>query len=215
MREELENKNMVEMPAEEKFAAVEKFKNTLQENFLNFGELLSNIKQKGTFKVKGYKTFKDFIETEYNISGSFANKMISVYELYVEELDIDEYSLNQIGFERLCMIKPFVQDEELSIAETWIDEAKEKATPELRESIKKEKEKTKKAKPFKEVFSDQFVEKLCTFFNCPKKSLMFKFAVFFNDYDLNELKQEIKDKQRKLEQSPDFEGLFADMKEGE
>lgn len=215
MREELENKNIVEMQPEEKFAAVEKFKNTLQENFLNLGELLSNIKQKGTYKVKGYKTFRDFIETEYNISGSFAMKLISVYELYVEDLDVDEFTLNQIGFERLCMIKPLVHDQDPSIAETWIDEAKEKATPELRQVIKDEKEKTKKVKPFKEVFSDQFVEKLCVFFNCPKKSLMFKFAVFFNDYDLNELKQEIKDKQRKLEQSPDFEGLFADMKEGE
>lgn len=215
MREELQKKNMIEMQPEERFAAVEKLKNTLQENFLNFGELLSVIKRKGIYKVKGYKTFKDFIETEYNISGSFANKMISVYELYVEELDIDEFTLNQIGFERLCMIKPLIHDQDPSIAEIWIEEAKEKETPRLRQSIKEEKEKTKKIKPFKEVFTGQFMEKLCVFFNCSEKSLLFKFAVYFNDYNLNELKQEIKDKQRKLEQSPDFEGMFADMKEGE
>ncbi len=198
---------------EEKFAAIEKFKNTLQESFISFGELLSEIKRKGTYKIKGYKTFKDFIETEYNLASSFASKLIDTYELYIEELDIDEFTLNQIGFDRLNMIKPFVKDTELSIAETWIDEAKEKPTPELRQIIKDEKEKTKKVKPFKEVFAEQHIEKMRTFFNCSTKELNFKMAIYFQDADLNEIKQEIKDKQRRLEQSSEFEGMFADFKD--
>ncbi|HOD55419.1 MAG TPA: hypothetical protein PKJ08_12905 [Candidatus Cloacimonadota bacterium] len=198
---------------EDKFAAIEKFKNTLQENFISFGELLSEVKRKGTFKVKGYKTFKDFIETEYNITSAFAGKLIDTYELYIEELDVDEFTLNQIGFDRLNMIKSFVKDTELSIAEEWIDEAKEKNTPELRQMIKDEKEKVKKPKTFKEIFAEQHVDKMRTFFNCSAKELNFKMAIFFHDADLNMIKQDIKDKQRQLEQSGDFEGMFADFKD--
>lgn len=195
---------------EEKFKAIENFKNKIQEDFVGFGTLLSEIKRKGSYRVKGYKIFKDFIETEYNISSAFANKVISVYELYIEELDIDEFTLNQIGFDRLNMIKPFVQDSELSIAENWINEAKEKSTPELRQIIKDEKEKTKKVKSFKEVFTDQHLERMVTFFNCSAKELNFKMAIYFQDMDLDQVKHDIRDKQKKLEQSGEFNGMFAD-----
>lgn len=198
---------------EEKFAAIEKFKNRLQEDFIGFGELLSEIKRTGTFKVKGYKTFKDFIETEYNLASNFATKLIDTYELYIEELDIDEFTLNEIGFDRLNMIKPFVKDSEISIAETWLDEAKEKSTPELRQIIKDEKEKIKKPKSFKEVFAEQHLEKMVTFFNCSAKELNFKMAIYFQDADLESVKQEIKEKQKRLEQSGEFAGMFADFKD--
>jgi hypothetical protein len=205
MSKEIENQTT----PEETFAAVERFKNRLQEDFIGFGELLSGLKRKGTFRVKGYKTFKDFIETEYNVSGSFANKLIEIYELFIEEMDIDEFTLNQIGFDRLNMIKPFVKESEISVAEVWIEEAKEKSTPELRQAVKDEKEKSKKPKTFKEVFTDQFMERMVTFFNCNTKSVMFKMAVYFQDMDLDTVKQDIKDKQKKLEQSGEFDGMFA------
>ena len=196
---------------DEQFAAVDKMKDKIQDNFIAFGELLSAIKRKGTYRVKGYKTFKDFIETEYNIAGLFANRVIDVYDLYIDELSIDEFTLNQIGFDRLNMIKPFVRDAEISIAEAWIEEAKEKSTPELRQIIKDEKEKTKPPKPFKEVFSEQHLEKMCTFFNCSVKELNFKMAIYFHDMDLDAVKQDIKEKQKRLEQSGDFDGMFADF----
>ena len=207
MSKEIENQTT----PEETFAAVERFKNRLQEDFIGFGELLSGLKRKGTYKVKGFKTFKEFIETEYNIAGSFANKLIEIYELFIQEMDIDEFTLNQIGFDRLNMIKSFVKESEISVAEVWIEEAKEKTTPELRQVIKDEKEKTKKPKTFKEVFTDQFMERMVTFFNCNTKSVMFKMAVYFQDMDLDTVKQDIKDKQKKLEQSGEFDGMFADF----
>jgi len=196
---------------DEKFAAIERFKNRLQEDFIGFGELLSEIKRKGTYRVKGYKTFKEFIETEYNLASNFATKLIDTYELYIEELDIDEFTLNQIGFDRLNMIKPFVKESEISVAETWIEEAKEKSTPELRQIIKDEKEKTKKPKSFKEVFAEQHLERMVTFFNCSAKELNFKMAIYFQDMDLDAVKQDIKEKQKRLEQSGDFDGMFADF----
>ena len=196
---------------DEQFAAIDKIKDKIQDNFIAFGELLSAIKRKGTYRVKGYKTFKDFIETEYNIAGSFANRVIDVYDLYIDELSIDESTLNQIGFDRLNMIKPFVRDTEISIAEAWIEEAKEKSTPELRQIIINEKEKTKNPKSFKEVFAEQHLEKMCTFFNCSVKELNFKMAIYFKDINLDDVKQDIKEKQKKLEQSGDFNGMFADF----
>ncbi|MCB5250700.1 MAG: hypothetical protein RBS16_07250 [Candidatus Cloacimonadales bacterium] len=202
--------NDLKQSPEEQFLAIERLKNTLQENFITFGQLLSEVKRKGVFKAKGYKNFKDFIETEYNITSAFAGKLIDTYELYVEELDIDEHTLNQIGFDRLNMIKSFVKDTELVIAEEWIDEAKEKNTPELREMIKEEKERTKKPKSFKEVFTEQYIEKMRVFFNCSAKELNFKMAIYFQNMDLDQVKQDIKDKQRQMEMSGEFVGMFND-----
>ncbi len=198
---------------EKQFEAVLRFKNRLQEDFIAFGALLSEIKRKGVYKAKGYKTFKDFIETEYNLASAFATKLIDTYELYIEELDIDEESLKEIGFDRLAMIKPFVKDTEISIAESWIEEAREKTTPELRQIIKDEKEKTKKQKTFKELFIEQHHEKMVTFFNCNMKELNFKLAIYFQDEDLDSIKQVIKEKQRKLELSGEFSGMFSDSNE--
>ena len=193
---------------DEQFESISRMKDKIQENFITFGDILSRIKRNGTFKVKGYKTFKDFIETEYNIASNFANKLIDTYELFVKELDIDEYSLNQIGFDRLNMIKPFVRDTELSIAENWIEEAKEKSTPELRDLIKEHKEKTKKTRSYKEIFAEQHLERMCTFFNCSAKELNFKMAIYFQDSDLQVVKETIKITQKKLEQSGQFDGMF-------
>lgn len=194
---------------DEQFASIARMKDRIQENFITFGDILSQIKRKGTYRVKGYKTFKDFIETEYNIAGSFANKLIEIYELFIQEMDIDEFTLNQIGFDRLNMIKPFVRDAEITIAESWIEEAKEKNTPELRDLIKEHKEKTKKPKSYKEIFVEQHLERMCTFFNCSAKEINFKMAIYFQDMDLDQVKAEIKEKQKKLEQSGQFDGMFA------
>ncbi|HPY95758.1 MAG TPA: hypothetical protein PL063_00945 [Candidatus Cloacimonadota bacterium] len=207
--------NETKQSPEEQFMAIERLKNSLQENFITFGQILSDVKRKGVYKLRGYKNFKEFIEKEYNIASSFATKLIDTYELYIEELDIDESTLNTIGFDRLNMIKSFVKDTEIAIAEDWIEEAKEKSTPELRELIKEEKEKNKKPKSFKEVFAEQHVEKMRVFFNCSAKELNFKMAIYFQDMDLESVKQDIKDKQRQLEQSGDFAGMFTDANQHE
>jgi len=186
---------------EEKFEEVGKYISKLQENFVSFGELLSHIKRTGLYKVRGYKNFKEFIEKEYNLASAFAGKLIDTYELYLEELGMDEEDLKKIGFDRLNLIKPFVKDTDVSIAESWIDEAKTLTTPELREKIKDEKEKTKKPESIKEVFIKQHIEKMCVFFNCNVKELNFKMAVYFQDADLDSIRVMIKEKQRKLEES--------------
>ncbi|MCL2063025.1 MAG: hypothetical protein FWG98_01450 [Candidatus Cloacimonetes bacterium] len=191
---------------EEKFTEIGKFINKMQENFVAFGELLSHIKRTNLFKVRGYKNFKEFIEKEYNMASSFASKLIDTYELYMEELDVDEESMKEIGFDRLNMIKPFVKDTDLGVAEFWIEEAKLLATPELREKVKDEKEKNKKPDSIKDIFVKQHFEKMCVFFNCSVKELNYKMAVYFQDADLESIKVQIKEKQKKLEEN---EGLLV------
>ena len=196
----METFDLSKVSPDEKFAEVEKFISKLQENFVAFGELLSHIKRAGVFKARGYKTFKEFIEKEHNLASSFASKLIDTYELYMEELDMDEESMKEIGFDRLNMIKPFVKDTDINIAESWIEEAKNLTTPDLREKIKDEKEKTKKPESLKDIFIKQYLEKMCIFFNCSVKELNYKMAIYFQDADLESVRVVIKDKQRKLEE---------------
>ena len=184
---------------DEKFAEIEKFKQRLQDSFVSFGELLSDIKRSGVYKVKGYKSFKEFIEKEYNLAGAFATKLIDTYEIYMEEFDMDEVSMKEIGFDRLNMIKPMVKDTDIKIAEAWIEEAKNLSTPELREKIKEEKEKVKKPESFKDIYIKQFLEKMCVFFNCSPKELNYKLAIYFQDADLESVKVMIKEKQKRLD----------------
>ena len=195
----METFDLKKVSPNEKFAEIEKFKQRLQDNFVSFGELLSDIKRSGVFKVKGYKTFKEFIEKEYNLAGNFASKLIDTYEIYMEEFDMDEQSLKEIGFDRLNMIKPMVKDTDIKIAESWIEEAKNLSTPDLREKIKEEKEKVKKPESFKEIFVKQFLEKMCVFFNCSPKELNYKLAIYFQDADLESVKVMIKEKQKRLD----------------
>jgi len=97
------------MSAEEKFAALANLKDKLEDNFVMLGQLLSEIKRSKLYLFKGYENFKDFVETEYQLSGSLAGKLISTFDLFIEEMDIDENEVKEIGFDRLQMIKPFMK----------------------------------------------------------------------------------------------------------
>ena len=195
----MEDFDLSKVPAEEKFAEVEKFIAKIQDNFVAFGELLSNIKRTEAYKIKGYKTFKEFIEKEYNLAGAFATKLIDTYDLYMEEMDLSESDLKEIGFDRLNLIRPFVKDKAIDKAEQWIEEARNLNTPELREKVKEEKEKTKKQESMKDIFVKQYLEKMIAHFGCSLKELNFKLAVYFQDADLSSIKQIIKEKTKKLE----------------
>ena len=186
-----------ETTPQEKFQALENLKKTLEEDFLTFAQILFEIKRTKAFKHKGYKNFKEFIEKEYNISNSFASKLISIYEIFIEELDIDEMSIKEIGFDKLGMIKPFVKNSSYEEVESWIKKAENLNTTDLREEIKKERER-KKEKTTKDILIEQFKEKMVTYFNCNFKDLLFKLALYFQDQDLESVKNRIKIKERQL-----------------
>ena len=194
--------NPTEMTAEEKIAAVNNLKKSLEDNFVSLGQLLSEIKRTKLFKFKGFKTFKEFVETEFNLSSTFAARLIGTYELFIEELDVDEMSVKNIGLDKLNMIKPMLKDVSYQETEDWIKKAEELPTTELREEIKEIRDRKKeKDKNLKDIYIDQFLEKMVTFFNCSRKELNFKMALYFQDSDLEKVKDEIRIKQRKFEET--------------
>lgn len=194
------NKNEMMSP-EEKFNAIANLKEKLEDNFIALGELLSDIKRSKLYRFKGYETFKDFVEAEYQLSGSLASKLAVTFDLYIEEMDVDESSMKEIGFERLQLIKPMVQKADWDIRDQWLQKAVETPTNELRSEIK-ELRKQEKAEntDMKKVFVDQYLEKMITWFNCSKSELNFKLALYFQDAELDDVKKLVKERQRIFEQ---------------
>jgi len=196
-----ENSNF-DMTPDEKMEAVANLKKNMEENFVQLGQLLSDIRRTKLFKFKGYKTFREFVENEFNMSGSFAAKIISNFNLFIRELDVDEHSAKEIGLDKLNMIKPLVKQAEFNEKQDWIKKAQELPTTELREEIKEIRENNKnKDKTMKDVFIEQYVERMVTFFNCNRKELNFKLALYFQDENLEEMRAVVKDKQRKFDET--------------
>jgi len=188
------------MTTNDVFAAVHNLKKKLEENFVALGQLLSMIKRKKMFQAKGFDNFKEFVETEYNINSTLAGKLCSVYEVFVNELDLDDTTMKQLGFDRLNMIKPFVAKSGYPEADEWLQKAEEMPIGELKKHIKELKDKDKdKDKDVKDVLIDQFIERMLTEFNCSRKDLNFKLALYFQDADLEAIKKIIKERQRQFE----------------
>ncbi|MEN6444859.1 MAG: hypothetical protein ABFC98_02300 [Candidatus Cloacimonas sp.] len=188
------------MSAEEKFSALANLKDKLEDNFILLGQLLSEIKRSKLYLFKGYENFKDFVETEYQLSGSLAGKLIATFDLFIEDMDIDEGEVKEIGFDRLQMIKPFMKNAEWQVRDEWIHKAEDMPFQELRDHIKELKQKEKESNiDLKEVYIDQFWEKLTGWFNCSRKELNFKLALYFQDADLDQMKKIVKERQRAFE----------------
>jgi len=189
-----------EMSIEEKLKAALNLKQQMETNFVSLGQLLSEMKRYKIYVSRGYKTFNEFVENEFNISSTFASKLISTYDLFIESLDKDEKTVEDIGLDKLNMIKPFVKQAKFIEAEAWINKAQEMPTSQLREEIKEVREQKAKIKrTMKDVMIDQYIEKMVTFFNCSRKELNFKLALFFQDSDLDQIRDTIRDRQRKFE----------------
>jgi hypothetical protein len=188
------------MTAEEQFKAVASLKDQLEENFIQLGQLLSEIKRGKAFLRKGYKTFKDFVETEYSLSSSLAGKLVQVFDVFIEEMDIDEGAVKQIGFDKLSMIKPMVDKADWTERDDWVQKAEEMPTGELRDHIKEVKKQLKEEElDPKKVYIDQYLERMLSIFNCSRNELNFKLALYFQDVDPDEMKIRVKERQRRFE----------------
>ncbi len=190
-----------EMTIEEKFKAVDNLKNKLEDNFLQLGQLLAEIKKRKLYLQKGYKTFKEFIENEYKLGGTFANKLVGVHEVFVRRLDLDEGTISKIGIEKLHLIKPLVAEKDIPVNEQdyWVEKAQTLSTADLRDEVKDTRAK-QKVQTMKEVYIEQHIEKMCTFFSCSVKELNFMMALYFQDRNLDFVKVEIRELQRKFEE---------------
>jgi len=196
----------INLTPEEKFAAIAALKKRLEDDFIALGNLLSEIKRTKAFRLRGYKSFKDFVEGEYSMAGGFAARLINIHDLFVDELDIPEADLTRIGMDKLAMIRPMVKDCPYEETEQWVEKAQQLTASELREEIKDVREQ-KKEKSNKEIFVEQYVERMTTVFNCSRKELDYKLAVYFQDRDLDNVKDEIRVKQRRMEEAGEMEGM--------
>jgi hypothetical protein len=189
-----------EMSIEEKLKAAQNLKQQMETNFVSLGQLLSEMKRYKIYVSRGYKTFNEFVENEFNIASTFASKLISTYDLFIESLDKDEKTVKDIGLDKLNMIKPFVKQAKFIEAEAWINKAQEMPTAQLREEIKEIREqKAKVKKTMKDVMIDQYIETMVTFFNCGRKELNFKLALYFQDMDLEQIRDTVRMRQRQFE----------------
>ncbi|MDP8231574.1 MAG: hypothetical protein P9L91_02775 [Candidatus Zophobacter franzmannii] len=206
----MENKEIsMEMTPHEKFEAVANLKKQLENTYMMLGQVLSDIKRKGSFKLKGHKTFKEFIEAEYNMSSAAATKLINNYELFVEELDLDEETVKEIGHDRMNMVKSFVDKaENYAEKEEWLETAQTLNAADLKDKIKEIRANEKDSKKsFKDVMIEQFLETMVTYFNCSRKELDFKLALYFQDADLEDIKVMIKKRQRRFETDTEQGGM--------
>ncbi len=188
------------MTPEEQFQAVANLKDQLEENFLVLGQLLSEIKRVKAYRKKGYASFKEFVEAEYSLSSSLAGKLVQVFDVFIEEMDVDESTIKQIGFDRLSMIKPLVAKADWTERDEWVAKAEELPTGELRDHIKEIKKKEKEQDlDLKKVFIDQYLERMTAVFNCSRNELNFKLALYFQDADIDSVKTVVRERQRKFD----------------
>ncbi len=202
MKEKYERKEI--MSPDEKFTAIANLKEQLEENFITLGQLLSEIKRAKLYRFKGYEKFKDFVEGEYALSGSLGAKLVQSFDLFIEEMDMDEGTVKEIGFDKLQMVRPLITKADFKEREAWVQKAEEMPTKDLRDHIKELRKQEKGDDvDLKSVFVDQYLEKMLTWFNCSGKELQFKLALFFQDADLEAVKKVVKERQRafELEQS--------------
>lgn len=183
---------------EEKFAQVQKLSATVEENFFTLGELLSDIKRTKLYQFRGYNTFKEFVESEYGLGGALANKLVSIYELYVGELDLDEATISNIGLERLSIIKSLVKAGDWGVREEWVKKAEDTPVRDLRDLVKAEKPEPELN--LKQVFAKQNQERLLALFNCSSKELNYKYALYFQGIDDDHIRKAVKERQRKFEE---------------
>lgn len=187
------------MNLEEKRNALSSMRARMEEHFIELGQLLSEMKKEQVYRIYGYESFKDFVEDEFNLSGSLVSRLVSNYKYYVGQLNLDEESLVKIGLDKLNALRPVLKEANPVEQEEWLQKAREEKSTVLKEDIKDLKEKRKK-KNMKDVFTEQFVERLVTYFNCSRKELMFMLALYFQDSDLEEIEKKIKERQLQLKE---------------
>lgn len=193
---------------EERFKAIGNLKNRLEEDFVALGELLSEMKRMRTFKIKGYKNFKEFIESEYNMSNTLAARLIAVYDIYVKDMNMDTETVKEIGMDRLSLIKPLIKDSSFDVQEEWVKQAEELTHQDLKEKIKDIRDKERESsKTLKDVFVEQFLDNMKGYFNCSGKELNYKLALFFQDSDLEKVNDTIRERQRKFEEQVEGDNL--------
>jgi len=199
----MKNNHQVQQSPEEKFEAIGNIRDNLAEKFLELGQLLSDIKSAKLYLFKGYENFNSFLAGEYNLSTALANKLIRIQMIFIDEMDMDEEDLLQIGYDRLGLICAAAVKADWATRDELVSKARELPLNDLKAHLKALREEEKKADPdLKKLLVDQFKERLCTNFNCSWSEAQFKLALWFSIVDvesMRDIKAQIKTVQQTFE----------------
>lgn len=173
---------------DEKFKAIERM--TDNSNFVQLAELFSEMKRTKLYKYRGYETFKSFVEIEYMYSGSQASKLANIHDNVMQELDLGVELCESVGYERMSIIYPILSKSKMSFEDRvkWVELAENTPIPELRQAVKDFRNTNKEGKDLKDIFIEQYTEKMTAVFNCSAKELKFKNALLFNSMGEEEVK---------------------------
>lgn len=90
-------------------------------NFLEFGRLFKNCRDKAYYKIYGYNSFVAFLRSpEINFNYKTVTSFIRIYELYVLRLKLNPEFLALVGHAKLQVLSPVVEED----PERWLSKAK-------------------------------------------------------------------------------------------
>lgn len=102
-------------------------------NMFELGKLFKDMRDNKYYKYHGYDTFEEYIGVpELGLKRSTVYSLIQKYELYVQQLDISQNLLYQIGHAKLQIINPVV----LTDPTEWIYRAKELSRSDLKNEVR-------------------------------------------------------------------------------
>ena len=117
--------------------------------FLAVGKLLKITKEEQLYKYWDYDTFEQFIADEqFSFSREKAYMCMRVYEYYIEELQLDQELLRQVGISKLSLLLPIIKKEHPDVAIKKVEELATMPFGEFVREIKKYKDKTGKPSVF-------------------------------------------------------------------
>jgi len=157
-------------------------RHNVETQMVGLGQLLYDVKTNNHHGYYGFNTFTDYIESHFNMPGSFANKLIRIFKQFSEKMQLDETTIVGIGIDKLSLILPIIKKVDAIEQDVWIEKATDMTIGELKEEVELYKEKHRKLN-IEDVFTDQFVERMVTDLNCSKKKLMYNLAVYFHYED--------------------------------
>lgn len=198
---------IIDQNPQDSLKAVYKLRNDLEGKFIQMGQIFAHIKQSKLYMLRGYDSFRDYVENDLNIALSLANKLIRIQNLYIQDMDQDEETLKEIGLDRLLMIAPIVaKAQSMEEQEELMALARDNLLPELKEVIKKKKEEAKQDYPdLKQVLIEQFKEKVTSWLNCSWAEALYKLGLWFSAMPIDgeilfEMKKHIKTLQMRYEE---------------
>ncbi len=140
--------------AEEHFLLVQQLRKCLiagQSSFLLAGRVLCQIKSQETYKAEDFSrevTWEEFLtrpDLPFPTSSKnpesirrMADRLIEVYQTFIEKFGYKKKELALIGFSKLSLINPVVRglDKEDNVVSQWIDKARELTVKDLIAEIK-------------------------------------------------------------------------------